>query len=109
MSLKGKRTLSKVCFDSALGVIIAIALLYLYNIIKWGDFPDFGFYRRAAAGPGIVGFVTEPGRKVGIQVGDHILNVNGKTFKNIKEFRSVLNHKLGDTNTYLIERAGNKF
>jgi serine phosphatase RsbU (regulator of sigma subunit) len=109
MSLTEKRTFSKVSFACALALILSIALLYLYNIIKWGDYPDFGFYRRIAAGVGIVGVVTEPGRKAGIQVGDHILNVNGKTFKNIKEFRSALNHELGDQNTYVVERTGNKF
>ena len=104
-----KRTLSKISFICALTLILAIALLYLYNITKWGDYPDFGFYRRTGAGVGIFGIVTEPGRKAGIQVGDLILSVNGKAFKNIKESRSALNLRLGEQNAYLMERRGHKF
>ena len=87
-----KRTLSKIPFVCALALILAIALLYLYNITEWGDYPDFGFYFRTGIGIGIVVVVMEPGRKAGIQMGDIILSVNGEGFKNIKESRSALNH-----------------
>jgi len=109
MSITDRKTLSKISFVCALALILAVVLLYLYNIIKWKDIPDFGFYRRIATDIGVVGVVTDPGRKVGVQVGDRILQVNGKTFTNIKEFRSAVHRTLGDENTYVIEREAKRF
>ena len=109
MSLTEKRTLSKISFACALALILAIVLLYLYNIIKWGHLPDYGYGYRTATGIGLVGALTEPGRKAGLEVGDRILQVNGKTFKNIKEFRAIRNNNVGDRNVYLIEREKKQF
>ena len=42
-----RRTFSKIAFGCALALILASTLLYLYNIIKWGDQRDYGYdYRR---------------------------------------------------------------
>jgi serine phosphatase RsbU (regulator of sigma subunit) len=108
-AINKKKYLCKITFICALAVIFAISLLYLYNIIRWRNYPDFGFYRRIAADIKVVGVVTEPGRRAGIQVGDHVLKVNGKTFKTIKELRSILFREPGETNTYLIQRNGKQF
>jgi len=104
-----RKTLSKISFACALALILAIVLLYLYNIIKWGNQPDFGFAFRTATGIKIIGVVTEPGWKAGMEVGDRILKVNEKSPSNIAEFRSAMRRKLGETNTYLIDRKGQPF
>jgi len=109
MSWAKKRTLSKIFFSCALAFIVIIILLYLYNIIKWGNIPDYGFGYRAARGIGIVGLLTEPGRIAGMEVGDQILIVNGKTYKNAKEFRAARRSGPGENNTYLIERRGQQY
>jgi serine phosphatase RsbU (regulator of sigma subunit) len=109
MSLTKKRTLSKISFVCALAVILVIVLLYLYNIIKWGNIPDYGFGYRTAAGIGIVGVVTDPGRTAGMEVGDQILLVNGKPFKNMKEFRVAQNREISGKNTYLVQRQEKQF
>ncbi len=97
-----------ICFAAVALLVTAFAALYLYNIIKWADYPDFGYGWRSATGIEIVGLVTEPGRRAGMQVGDRILKVNGKPFSNIDEFRSAMRRNLGETNTYLLEREGQK-
>jgi GAF domain-containing protein len=101
-----KKTLSKIAFRLVLAIIISIAALYLYNIVQWGSYPDFGFGFRTATGADVVGVVTDNGRRAGLEIGDRILEVNGKTFSNIKEFRSHMFRNLGERNTYLIERKG---
>jgi signal transduction histidine kinase len=90
-------------------LVIAVASLYLYNIIRWGDDPDLGFYRRTASGIQTVGIVTDIGREAGVQVGDRILKVNGKTFSSNEEFSAARNWERGKKNTYLIERGGKQF
>ena len=99
-----RKVLSKIAFVSVLALAIAIAGLYLYNIVKWGDYPDFGFGFRTATGIEVVGVVTEHGRRAGMQVGDRILRVNDKVFTNIQEFRAAMQRELGENNTYLLER-----
>jgi signal transduction histidine kinase len=96
-------------FGCALGITLAIASVYLYNIIYWGKQPDLGFYRRTASGREVVGVVTEAGRRAGIRVGDRILEVNDKTFKNTKEYLAARNWKPGETNKFLLERDGRQF
>jgi hypothetical protein len=46
-------------------LILIIAVLSLYNIIKWGDYPELGFAFRSATGVKIVGAVSEVGRRRG--------------------------------------------
>jgi len=109
MSMTEKRPLSKMSFICALAVILAVSLLYLYNIIKWGNMPDYGYGFRTATGVRIVGVVMEVGRKAGLAVGDRILKVNGKTIMNYKEMHAVRSKQIGGQNTYLIERDGRQF
>ncbi len=109
MDLANKRTLSKIFFGFALTLILIIALLYLYNIISWGNIPNYGFGYRSATGVGVVGFVMDPGQKAGLQLGDRVLKVNDQSFKNLKELYAVRNRTLGEKNTYLIERHGQQF
>jgi serine phosphatase RsbU (regulator of sigma subunit) len=85
---------------------LVIAALYLYNIIQWRNAPDFGFGFRNATGIKIVGVVREHGLTAGMRVGDHILQVNGKTYDNYKEFNAAKKWELQKVNTYLLEREG---
>ena len=101
-----KKKLSKIAFASALVLFILLDLLYLYNIFKWGDYPNFGFAFRTATGIEFVGFVNEHGQSSGMKANDRILKVNGKTVTSLEEFREAMHRKLGQTNTYLLEREG---
>ena len=102
-------TLSKTAFFGALAFILMISSLYLYNIIKWGELPDRGIYFRSATGVKVVGSVSEPGRRGGVEAGDRILSVNGKTFANMEELRSAIHQEIGEKNIYLLEREGKQF
>ena len=104
-----KRTLSGILFAFALSLTLVAAILYAHNIFRWGKQPDIGLYRRMAWDINVVGVVTEPGRKAGVQVGDHVLRVNGKTFANRTELLSSMRWELGEKNTYLLERGGKQF
>jgi len=104
-----KRIAANMLFVSALAITSAIALLYLYNIIEWGDLPDYGYSFRSATGPKTIGVLTEHGRSVGIEVGDRVLRVNGKTYTRLRELRALRRKELGEKNTYLMERNGREF
>jgi len=104
-----KRPLNTLAFAICVVLVLTTAGFYLYNIIKWANYPDFGFGFRTATGIEVVGVVTEPGRKAGLQVGDRILEVNGDSFGNILDFRALMRRKLGEDNTYLLERKGRTF
>ena len=103
------RTFSTIAFVFALALIFSISLLYLYNIFKWRNYPDFGFGFREATGIRVIGIVTENGRQAGLQIGDRIITINGKTFKTAEEARNALNWEIEKANTYLIERNGKQF
>jgi GAF domain-containing protein len=103
-----KKLIGIVSFVSVIVIVAIIAAIYLYNILKWADYPDFGYGWRSATGIETVGVVTESGRIAGLHVGDRFLMVNGRTFSNIDEFRSAMRRNVGEKNTYLIEREGQK-
>ena len=100
---------SKIVFICGLVATLTIAMLYFCNIVKWGEQPDYGFYRRTATGKYIIGVVTDQGRQAGIEVGDRILRINEKTFNNTEEYLAARNWKPGEKNRYLLERDGRQF
>jgi hypothetical protein len=82
MSLTEKRTLSQNSFVCGIVAILIVAVLYLYNIIKWGSYPEPGFAFRSATGVKVVGVVSEVGRRAGVEIGDSVSMVNSKNFTN---------------------------
>lgn len=109
MSFSERKTLSKISFVCALLLALTFAIIFLYNIIQWGNLADYGYGYRTATGIGVIGALTDPGRKAGLEVGDRILRVNGKSFGNVREFRGARNKEIGDKNTYLVERGERQF
>ena len=103
---KRKVHLSTAGFFLVVTMVVTIAGLYFYNLIRWADYPDFGFGFRTATGIKIVGVVWEHGKNAGIQTGDRILQVNGKDYKDFKELREIVNWELGARNIYRINRGG---
>ena len=81
-------------FIVVLTLFVGVAALYFYNIINWGNYPDFGFGFRSATGIRIVGVVTENGEKAGLKIGDQLMEVNGHSFSDIEEFRRHMRRKL---------------
>ena len=100
------RLLSSIAFFSAMVILLTIAGLYAYNIVRWINYPNFGFGWGTQSGIGEVRVVMEHGRKAGIQVGDRVITVNEKKYSNLKELRSITRRALGEENVYLIERDG---
>ena len=103
------KRLSNAFFVGALTFVLGTSLVYFFNILAWADYPDFGFGWRNAWGVRIVGLVSDHGRQAGLQIGDEVLTVNGKTFKKMKDFKSAMNRELGERNTYLIKRDQEEF
>ena len=104
--LKRENLFSACVFVFTLVVLGAIIGLYLFNIIKWFEYPDLGFSLRSATGLKIVGVVRDHGLAAGMRVGDRIVEVNGKKYATIDELRDILHWSLGATNNYLVERNG---
>jgi sigma-B regulation protein RsbU (phosphoserine phosphatase) len=100
-----KNTVSIALFLLVAAFLIFTSLLYLYNIYGWRNYPDFGWGYRVASGFNVLADITENGRQAGMQLGDVILEVNGKTFSNFEELRAAMNRQLGDVNTYLMKRG----
>jgi sigma-B regulation protein RsbU (phosphoserine phosphatase) len=108
-SVRWKNLFSPVSFGLFVTGVVFVAAAYLYNIYSWRQYPDFGFGFRTATGIEIIGTVSETGQKAGLKVGDQIVEVNGKRYKSIQEFRSHMRRELGQENTYLIDRQGRRF
>jgi sigma-B regulation protein RsbU (phosphoserine phosphatase) len=104
-----KQTVSKAIFVFVLAIFIFIISLYFYNIVRWKDYPDFGFSLRSATGLNVVGVVRDHGQDAGIKVGDIIIDVNHKTYASIEELRDRMNWGLGEENLWHIERSGRRF
>ena len=102
----GIRRWSKAAFFLISSAALFISGLYFYNIIKWAEYPDFGYGFRVATGINAIGDLSENGRNSGLEIGDRFLTINGKSFGNLEEFRAAINRKLGSKNIYLLERGG---
>ncbi|NNL77991.1 MAG: hypothetical protein HKO68_16790, partial [Desulfobacterales bacterium] len=109
MRIERKRFFSIIIFASIVLGFTIIAVLYMVNIVNWGNYPDFGFAFRTTTGISQVGMVTENGHRAGLQVGDRFFKVNGKEFINVQTFRAAMNREPGQQNTYLLEREGKQF
>ena len=108
-SARKHKPLSTLSFVGINSILIAIASLYFYNIVTWSDYPDFGFGFHTGTGIHIVGAVTPNGGMAGLKVGDEIIEINGHAYATIEELRRHMHRKLGEENTYLLERAGRRF
>ncbi|MBW1777870.1 MAG: PDZ domain-containing protein [Deltaproteobacteria bacterium] len=53
--------------------------------------------------------MKENGRAAGLQPGDRILKINGKSFSSMEERRRATHYRVGETNVYWIERSGQQF
>ena len=80
-----KRTYSSIAFACTVTFVLIIGGLYFYNIIRWINYPNFGIGFRTATGIKEIGYVFEHGKKAGLQIGDRIISVNGKDYKNFRE------------------------
>jgi len=95
------------CAFSSVLLVVCLALgLYLHNIFRWAGNPDFGYSFRTATGIHVIGVLTEHGREMGLQIGDRLVEVNGKTHTTYSELNEIRNWGVNQENTYLLERHG---
>jgi membrane-associated protease RseP (regulator of RpoE activity) len=81
--------------------------LYVANIIRWRNSPNFGWRTMYDSGPNVVAEVFETGEAAGLRVGDIIKAINGKAYNTFDElYFKVRNNKPGSTNTYTVLRDG---
>jgi serine phosphatase RsbU (regulator of sigma subunit) len=94
-------------FIVALLLIGSVYTVYVINIFKWQNSPDFGWRTMYDSGPNIVAEVFETGETAGLRVGDTIKAINGKPYNTFDElYFRIRNDKIGSVNTYTIERNG---
>ena len=74
-----KHLVSKSLFIIILILFATVAGFYLSNIVKWTNYPDWGWSLRTATGIKVVGIVREHGLAAGLQVGDEFLKIKGQT------------------------------
>jgi len=101
--------LSWFTFGILLVFSLIIASLFLSNIHRWSNEPEFGFFHRSATGLHMVAGVREPGRRAGLQPGDRILAVNGKPFSTKNQLRENRKYQIGESNRYRVERSRSQF
>ncbi|MBP1742096.1 MAG: hypothetical protein H6Q48_4389 [Deltaproteobacteria bacterium] len=110
MNLAEKKHLpSTIAFLVLLAALVTVFALYFRTIVKWSEYPDFGYSFRSATGLKVIGVVTKHGEQSGLRVGDRILTVNGKDFNTIEELRAVMNTEPAQENSYFLEREGQRF
>jgi len=96
-------------FSLVIIFILTVASLYLYNLVRWGDEPEWGFIFRSGSAIDIIGGVREKGHEAGLLPGDRLVSINGKNFRTVQERRAFRNYGLGEKNTYVIERGDDRF
>jgi len=99
-----QRLTSATAFFIAVLAFVIVAGFYFYNIVRWTEYPDFGWSFRTATGLKVVGIVRQHGLNAGLRVGDEVLKINNKTYSNINELRAIVNWNLGENNTWLVRR-----
>ena len=107
MSILNKhKAISLISFLVLSLAVYGICVLYVVNLIQWNDTPDWGFGFRNATGVHVVGEVGDQGAKSGLQIGDRILEVNGKEYDTYLTLNAARIWDIGKANSYLIERKG---
>ena len=97
---------------SAYGLVLALILgvwaLYVLNLARWPDSPDFGWRTMYTSGPNVVSQVFGAGEAAGLRPGDRIVAVNGRSYSSFDElfFGDVRRHEPGAVNTYRVLREG---
>ena len=104
-----KNNRSWLAFGFVMVLILTVASLYFYNIVRWADKPELGFFFRSGSAIDIIGGVKDEGRRAGLLPGDRILSINGKKFQTIQERRAFRNCSPKAKNTFVIERGGDQF
>ncbi|MEA3230917.1 MAG: hypothetical protein U9Q05_04070, partial [Thermodesulfobacteriota bacterium] len=101
--------LSWAAFSILLGSVILIALLYLFNIVKWSNLNDRGWGYRTSVGINIISILSDPGRRAGLKINDKILKINGSEFKTVRERSDAMKNGLNARNRFLVKRDGRQF
>ncbi|MFO8163542.1 MAG: PDZ domain-containing protein, partial [Desulfatiglandales bacterium] len=109
MTPNNKKYRSWFAFSLVMLFILIVASLYFYNIVRWANEPEWGFIFRSGSAIDIIGGVGEKGHQAGLQSGDRLVSINGKKFQTVQERRAFRNYGLGEKNTYVIERGGDRF
>lgn len=94
-------------FALVLLLVGAMWVLYLVNLARWPDSPDFGWRTMYTSGPNIVAEVFAPGAAAGLEPGDRVLAINGRRYSTFDElfFGSLRREAPGTINTYTVRRG----
>jgi serine phosphatase RsbU (regulator of sigma subunit) len=96
-----------VYFSLALLLVVAVYSIYVVNMVKWRNSPDFGWRAMYDSGPNFVSEVMESGGVAGLRVGDIIIAINGRPYNTFTELYFVTRYtEPGSLNTYTVVRDG---
>ena len=96
-----------VWFGVFLALVASLFVVYAVNIIQWRNSPDFGWRTMYDSGPNFVAEVFQRGKDAGLQVGDVILAINGRTYATFDElYFRVRSNEPGLQNNYTVNRNG---
>ena len=104
LSIEKRKVISVTAFTIVIAAMITVDVLYIFNIVAWRNYPDYGFSFHTATGIKTVSELREHAVKAGMKVGDQILKVNDKSFATLQDLRKSLQRDIGGKNTYLIEK-----
>lgn len=94
-------------FAIALILVIGVYTLYVADMVRWRNSPDFGWRPMYDSGPNFVADVLGSGKEAGLLPGDVIKAINGKAYSTFDElYFKVRNNNPGAVNTYTILRGG---
>ena len=104
---KHRKNIHWIYFALSTLVVIAVYLLYGFNMNAWKNSTDYGWTTMQDSGPHIVAEVFELGERAGLRSGDKIKAINGQTYTTFDElYFKVRNSKPGEKNVYTVERDG---
>ena len=102
-----RKNIHWVYFAVSILVVIAVYLLYVFNMNAWRNSTDYGWTTMQDSGPHIVAEVFDLGEQAGLSSGDNIKAINGQTYTTFDDlYFKVRNGKPGEKNVYTVERDG---
>ena len=85
--------------------VIAVYLLYGFNMYAWRNSTDYGWTTMQDSGPHIVAEVFDLGEKAGLRTGDTIKAINGQNYDTFDDlYFKVRHNRPGNKNVYTVDR-----
>jgi phosphoserine phosphatase RsbU/P len=97
-------------YGLALALVAGVVALYVANLVRWPNSPDFGWRTMYNSGPNVVAQVFGAGAEAGLHAGDQIIAINGRRYSTFDElfFGDLRRNEPDSINTYTVLRNGRR-